>query len=344
MLEREQAELASRCRYFDETEDEYAGLMSQRDKQFIINIQLSQLKCDNPFIDDYYYTMFTAKKEASESSNEPHFLLNESGDAEAEYVPTQFHNSLGRLQVVTVKAPRQIIDLGVMRCPDTPPSPPTTIETSVAPGATVVKTQAKRVDYKQVLLQIERLYFILLEVEALKLKLSAIPTGAPLREQVTLELTTQIQLLVSSLNKLGLITQMLQVRKGRGLLSRCLSHLPGAAVAKVSQEMTSQLTAVCRESIWSEKVWPHLARYISQASLGSLEAAVASLMRASSSPLPILLASPLGINAILALLHRAATAAKRGQDKISVPVWREVITKLLATLSDTSIATPLGRT
>ena len=42
-----------------------------------------------------------------------------------------------------------------------------------------------RVDYKQVLLQIERLYFILLEVEALKLKLSAIPTGAPLREQVS---------------------------------------------------------------------------------------------------------------------------------------------------------------
>jgi hypothetical protein len=51
------------------------------------------------------------------------------------------------MQVVTVKAPRQIIDLGVMRCPDTPPSPasPTGAETaSVAPGATVVKTQAKR--------------------------------------------------------------------------------------------------------------------------------------------------------------------------------------------------------
>jgi hypothetical protein len=41
-----------------------------------------------------------------------------------------------------------------------------------------------RTDYKQVLLQIERLYSVLLEVEALKLKLSAIPTGAPLREQV----------------------------------------------------------------------------------------------------------------------------------------------------------------
>ena len=39
------------------------------------------------------------RKEASDASNEPHFLLNESGDTEVEYVPTQFHNSLGRLQV-----------------------------------------------------------------------------------------------------------------------------------------------------------------------------------------------------------------------------------------------------
>jgi hypothetical protein len=48
------------------------------------------------------------------------------------------------MQVVTVKAPRQIIDLGVMRCPDTPPSPTGAETASVAPGATVVKTQAKR--------------------------------------------------------------------------------------------------------------------------------------------------------------------------------------------------------
>jgi hypothetical protein len=39
------------------------------------------------------------RKEESEASSEPHFLLNESGESEVEYVPTQFHNSLGRLQV-----------------------------------------------------------------------------------------------------------------------------------------------------------------------------------------------------------------------------------------------------
>jgi len=33
-----------------EPEDEYAGLMTQRERQWIVNIQLSQLKCENPFL------------------------------------------------------------------------------------------------------------------------------------------------------------------------------------------------------------------------------------------------------------------------------------------------------
>jgi hypothetical protein len=34
----------------DDVDDEYAGLMSQRERQWIVNIQLSQLKCENPFL------------------------------------------------------------------------------------------------------------------------------------------------------------------------------------------------------------------------------------------------------------------------------------------------------
>ena len=39
-------------------------------------------------------------------------------------------------------------------------------------------------DYKQVLIQIEGLYMALLDLESDQLKLSALPTNAPLREQV----------------------------------------------------------------------------------------------------------------------------------------------------------------
>ncbi|ALC47699.1 Patr-1 [Drosophila busckii] len=42
--------------------DEYANLMSTRDKHWLIGIQLSQLNTDTPYIDDYYYTMYRERK------------------------------------------------------------------------------------------------------------------------------------------------------------------------------------------------------------------------------------------------------------------------------------------
>ena len=57
----EEEEMARRRKHYANSEDEYAGLMSQKDKQWIINIQLNQLKCDNPYVDDYYFTMFQAR-------------------------------------------------------------------------------------------------------------------------------------------------------------------------------------------------------------------------------------------------------------------------------------------
>jgi hypothetical protein len=55
MRDLELRRLASQARHFDRDDqpnnsDEFAGLMSQRERQWIINIQLSQLKCENPFL------------------------------------------------------------------------------------------------------------------------------------------------------------------------------------------------------------------------------------------------------------------------------------------------------
>ena len=48
--------------YDDEQEnsfnrDPYANLMTQREKEWIIKIQLMQLHTDNPYVDDYYFTV-----------------------------------------------------------------------------------------------------------------------------------------------------------------------------------------------------------------------------------------------------------------------------------------------
>lgn len=41
----------------DEPKDEYAGLMSMREKQWLLNIQMLQLNTGMPYFDDYYYTV-----------------------------------------------------------------------------------------------------------------------------------------------------------------------------------------------------------------------------------------------------------------------------------------------
>ncbi|CAK9298170.1 unnamed protein product [Gordionus sp. m RMFG-2023] len=41
--------------------DPYADLMSKKEKNLILKIQLFQLQCDNPYLEDYYYAMSTMK-------------------------------------------------------------------------------------------------------------------------------------------------------------------------------------------------------------------------------------------------------------------------------------------
>lgn len=42
-----------------EAKDEYAGLMNNREKQWLLNIQLLQVNTGTPYFDDYYYTVST---------------------------------------------------------------------------------------------------------------------------------------------------------------------------------------------------------------------------------------------------------------------------------------------
>ena len=141
------------------------------------------------------------------------------------YISSQFENSLGKLQAVTVKAPRQIIDVGVVslnffsslvepsvnlplphaqsfidlyllsRCAAlTARSPmatvlhlgqnPRELEPTTNRSLRTSATRRPLNSSPQVLIQIEGLYLALLNLESDQLKLHALPTGAPLREQV----------------------------------------------------------------------------------------------------------------------------------------------------------------
>merc|ERR1719186_1443816 len=322
MLE-EQEELAKRRKHYASSEDEYAGLMSQRDKQWIINIQLNQLKCDNPYVDDYYYTMYQAKREAENSDESKaggQLLLNESMD-HSSYIPTQFENSLGKLQVVTVKAPRQIIDVGVVRSADSPLShmkQEPLHEGSPAPGAVVVEQGHKKAgnDYKQVLIQIEVLYMALLDLESDQLKLSALPTGAPLREQVSSDELSHLHTLQSGLSSQEWLPDCLAVPKGRSLVLRALSHLTPSKRTAILHILLGKLHLLARGDKEDAKWWGVLAKHIALESRDSLECAAAALLSLKRKTMMSLLTVSLGSSVILTMVLKASLA--NGGDNLNI--------------------------
>jgi len=299
----EHEELGRKRRMYEQSEDEYAGLMTQRDKQWIINIQLNQLKCDNPYVDDYYFTMYQTRKEREGERGDKaggQLLLNDSlAETPGSYIPTQFENSLGKLQAVTVKAPRQIIDVGVVRSTDSPIPD----GDSPAPGAEPKRTGA---DYKQVLIQIEGLYLALLNLESDQLKLHALPTGAPLREQVAEAESQHLAQLHLGLAKTSWLADCLAVPKGRSLVLRSLPHLSPPRATAVCGALLSKLHLVARGDQADTRFWLALSHYIKAQQCSVLEPAIKDLLSLSKKATSMLLGSSLGITCLLALLLKAS--------------------------------------
>ena len=140
----------------------------------------------------YSFSRKEEQKHRDDNRADKELLLNESVvELNTSYTPAQFENSLGKLQCVTVKAPRQIIDVGVVRVPETPRATDSPVsggreaESPSLLNVTLIEKKKASGEYKMLLMKIEVLFSALLDLEADKLKLEALPTGAPLREQVS---------------------------------------------------------------------------------------------------------------------------------------------------------------
>jgi len=327
----EEEEMARRRKHYANSEDEYAGLMSQKDKQWIINIQLNQLKCDNPYVDDYYYTMYQARKEEQRNKDDNragnHLLLNESlGELQPSYTPTQFENSLGKLQCVTVKAPRQIIDVGVVRVADNNTSVRCADSPVVGEGAAVIISDRKPAgEYKLLLMRIEVLYKALLDLEADQLKLNALPTGAPLREQIAGEEVTHLSILQSGLANSELVQDCLAVAKGRNLVLRGLGKVRPSSV--ILNTILGNLHLVARNDGQDLSFWSMLAKHIDNESLEMLEPAAGNLIKLKTKHKKSLVSTRLGSTAILTLILKASL--ETGKTNNNMNTWTVLAQTLL---------------
>lgn len=339
-------------------DDEYAGLMTQRERQWIINIQLSQLKCENPFLDDYYYTVFKLRRQQldkspddeantfgviSDSRSDDLTLLENEGrlpkrDEEGAqlliqpdsprntYTPLQFSNSLGKLQAATVKAPRKIIDVGILNT-----------DSSETPS------QKDARNYKLTLLELERLYNLLIEVEDCEKKLIALPTNAPMRIHVEEERDEAVKKFGANLTGGNRLKRYLTVRKGKTLMKRGLRFLDVLQMGLVCTNLLQHFSAILRKDreeqllsdFWHNGLRSHLLGAPYELVLHYL-----TILTMPSYSLKPVVTSSLGSSILLALVHQCARLL---EDQDDFEPARDLLTKLGEKLSECpEMSGPIG--
>ena len=162
----------------DRNEDEYAGLMTQSNKEWLIKILFSALNFGNPYKEDFYYSSFKSRqlaaaakaKKGDDGSQIPSVIIPERKAEEStklEYVPVQYEGSLGKIQAANVKCPRKLLDVDFKQ-------PTKIIDPSQDRPATPVG-RAELNAFRRLLLDIERLYVVILDIDEEDKKMGALP-------------------------------------------------------------------------------------------------------------------------------------------------------------------------
>ncbi|PRD38275.1 UNVERIFIED_CONTAM: Patl1 [Trichonephila clavipes] len=201
-----------------EIEDDYAGLMTQKEKEWLKRIQLLQLTSENPYVEDYYFTTQVARRcrkkftenatKSGGSGDAPELILPETTKHESRtFVPTQFEGSLGKLQAVSVNFPRKVLDITVTR--------------PLEDDEGKVVTDLSLMRYRRLLLDIEKLYQYLLEIEDEERRILAKPEceGGQHRANIA-ELTEDIFTGLFNETSEDNFRNIMTIRKGRSLVMR----------------------------------------------------------------------------------------------------------------------------
>ena len=227
-----------------EDEDEYAGLMTQRDKERIAKIHQLSVEQKDPYVDDYYYVIYTSKKilAASDSKGEkaPSLLLperpkntNEPANLNSNnYVPIQFERSLGKIQVSNVNCPRKLLECKVNK--QTSPDPMTINDNLLIENKISSKSEIRK--FRRNLLQIERLYVVLLSIDDEDKRIGALPSDAR-QSHIETRLNLCEKLYNGLMNNDKIRFEIVSIKKGLLLLFRSLMYISISERANIIKEL-----------------------------------------------------------------------------------------------------------
>ncbi|XP_063298778.1 protein PAT1 homolog 2 [Pelobates fuscus] len=252
--QRQRAQSSSR-KQWDSRLDPYASLMSQKEREWVIKLQMIQLQSENPHLDDYYYQTYYEKLERRLAEEE---LFGERKKREPPKLVTPYiqktetyesvvhiEGSLGQVAVSTCYSPRRAIDAVSYIVPD---------------------EDIKALGYQrlQVLKHIEKLFLMLLEVEEMERKVPHLSDEQHVRFQQ--KQNYKVERLYDALKIAtcnpddeteNAFLQLLQVGKGKKLIARLLPFLHSEQAAQILLIVVQHLSFLIKNDV-TEKSLPVL--------------------------------------------------------------------------------------
>ncbi|KAE8621530.1 hypothetical protein XENTR_v10004866 [Xenopus tropicalis] len=307
ILSQRQRPQSSSRKQWESRPDPYASLMSQKEKEWVIKLQMIQLQSENPHLDDYYYQAYYEKLERKLAEEE---LLGERKKREPTKLVTPYiqkaemyesvvhiEGSLGQVAVSTCYSPRRAIDAVSYAMPD---------------------EAIKALGYQRlrVLKHTEKVFLLLLEVEELARKMSHIPEEEHAHFQH--KQNYKVQRIYDILNMAPChsedeseneFLQLLQVGKGKKLIARLLPFLTRVQAGKILLLVVQHLPFLIKNDSAEESLsvlYGPLKNIINGLSFTELIGVIQELTRPlpESSDLPLTLAfqNQFGISLLYCLL------------------------------------------
>ncbi|XP_024913776.1 protein PAT1 homolog 2 isoform X1 [Cynoglossus semilaevis] len=330
--------------------DPYCNIMTAKEKEWIIRLQMIQLQSENPYLEDYYYQEYYRRIEAKmaeeelgiRGKREPPKLTTPYITKTEAYTPVvHIEGSLGQVAVSTCYSPRRAI--------------------SAVHGVQAHTSHEVPKDIRQqrleVLSQIEKLFMTLLEVEESGRKNSSVPSeseGGQLKEktQWTAEhIYTQMK--QHNLGEPGgEFLPFLFVSKGKKLLARLLPFLKRESTLKILHIVTSNLpTLMSRDSEESLPVlYQPLRNVIAALTFSQLIRVLKDLTSSESLStyecLTLVCQNKFGLSLLYALLSQGEKLLSSGvplEPSIGdFETWTDTIFQVAGQLSQCSLVEPLN--
>ncbi|XP_032926093.1 LOW QUALITY PROTEIN: protein PAT1 homolog 2 [Catharus ustulatus] len=343
-----QAQSVSPKKLWSRKADPYAGLMTSKEKDWVVKVQMMQLQSEN-MDDDYYYQTYYHQLERKQAEEEllgrrnkpPKLVTPFIQKVETYDSVVRIAGSLGQVTVSTCYSPRRAID---------------------AVHHALVEEEAAGTHRLRALHRIEKLFLQLLEVEEVQQKMSmALREQQPHREE---KKTQKVESIYQALKIRACSSeeeaedeflQLLCVRKGKKLMARLLPHLIREQREKILLTITHHLPFLMKKDMLDESLpllYSPLNEVVGEMTFNRLIEVLQELTRplpeSSELPLTMALKNQFGISLLYSLLsHGERLLSSRVPLKPcrgDFEAWTDTVylmSQELSRLPTTSLAEPL---